>query len=163
MSAASWSLDHASLTVPDLDVAVAFFTDVVGAVELYRRTLAPRSDPEAMVVSFHAHPDAGFRLAKLDLGGVGLELFEYSAPDQRTDPPRNCDVGGSHLGFVVPDLGAAIARAAAHPGVRVLGSPQRLPDGHPLAGRTWVYLLTGWGQQLELVCDAGRRADPSWV
>jgi catechol 2,3-dioxygenase-like lactoylglutathione lyase family enzyme len=148
-----WRLDHAALTVPRLEEAVAFFTDVVGAVLGYDRSLPAGTAPLAMRESFNAHEDAGFRLAKLYVGGVGLELFEYTAPDQRTDQPRNCDVGGSHLGFLVPDLAAAVVRAAAHPGVRILGEPQLLPAGHPLAGRRWVYLLTPWGQQLELVSD----------
>lgn len=151
-----WSLDHCSLTVPDLDEAVRFFTTVVGASVQYERSMTPGSDPEAMRGHFNAHPQAGFRLAKLHVGSIGMELFEYSSPDQRTDQPRNCDVGGSHLGFLVGDIDAAIERASAFPGVVVLSEVQLLPPDHPLGGRRWVYLLTPWDQQLELVSDQGR-------
>jgi catechol 2,3-dioxygenase-like lactoylglutathione lyase family enzyme len=142
------------LTVPDLGQAVDFFTTVVGARLLYHRSLEPGTQPETMRENFHAHPQAGYRLAKLGLGDVGLELFEYDAPDQHVVQPRNCDVGGSHLAFRVVDLDAAVARAESHPGVRILGDRQTLPRNHPMAGRTWVYLLTPWDQQLELVSDA---------
>jgi catechol 2,3-dioxygenase-like lactoylglutathione lyase family enzyme len=155
--AGDWSLDHCSLTVPDLDEAVRFFTAVVGATAEYGRSMAPGSDPEAMRRSFNAHPEAGFQLAKLHIGSIGLELFEYSSPDQRTDQPRNCDVGGSHLGFRVHDIDAAVTSAAAFPGVTVLGEVQVLPPEHPLGGRRWIYLLAPWDQQLELVSDEGRR------
>ena len=149
-------VDHASLTVPDLDAAVAFFVQVLGARERYRRRIAPGSARDVMASRYRAHPEAGFELAKLDVAGFGLELFEYIAPDLATTLPRNCDPGGSHLGFAVADLDLVCARAARHPGSRVLGPPSRLDPPHPLAGRSWVYLLTPWGQQLELVSDRGR-------
>lgn len=152
----TWSLDHCSLTVPHLDQAVHFFTAVVGAELAYRRSFNPGSDVDTMRISFGAHSQAGFELAKLTLGSVGIELFEYTAPDQRTDPPRNCDVGGSHLAFLVDDIEVAVRRAAAHPGVRLLGKVQCLAETHPLAGRQWVYLLTPWQQQLELVSNPQR-------
>jgi catechol 2,3-dioxygenase-like lactoylglutathione lyase family enzyme len=153
----SWAFDHAALTVPDLEAAVAFFAAVAGARELYRRTVEPRSDRAAMQTNYGAHPDAGFRLAKLDVGGAPVELFEYDAPDQRTEAPRNCDLGGHHLGFLVADLAAAIAAVRDYPGTEVLGEVSTLPADHPLARRSWIYFLTPWGQQLELVCDSGRR------
>ena len=153
---AGWAVDHAALTVPDLDAAVAFFTAVAGARELYRRTVEAGADRDAMAVNYGAHPDAGFRLAKLDVGGAPVELFEYDAPDQRTAAPRNCDVGGHHLGFRVPDIEAAVAAVRNHPGTEVLGAVSTLPAGHPLAGRQWIYFRTPWGQQLELVSDRDR-------
>jgi hypothetical protein len=36
------------------------------------------------------------------------------------------------------------------PGVRVLGEPQTIADG-PIAGDRWVYFLTPWGMQMELI------------
>ncbi len=156
MSSAAWSLDHCSLTVPNLDEAVAFFTSVAGASVAHRRSAIPGADPELMRTNFNAHKDAGFALAKLNVGQVGVEVFEYTAPDQRRDLPRNCDIGGSHLGFLVDDIAKAILRARAHPGVQILGEVQTLPDDHPMAGRQWVYLLTPWHQQLELVSDENR-------
>jgi catechol 2,3-dioxygenase-like lactoylglutathione lyase family enzyme len=146
------------MTVPDLDQAVAFFVAAMEAYELYRRELRPGTSPQEMRTNYGAHPDAGFRLAKLDIAGTPLEIFEYTAPDQSQRQPRNYDVGGSHLGFLVEDIDAAVETVQRQPGVRVLGEVSELPAGHPLAGRRWVYFLTPWGQQLELVSDERRTA-----
>jgi hypothetical protein len=34
--------------------------------------------------------------------------------------------------------------------VRILGEPQTIADG-PIAGNRWVYFLTPWGMQMELI------------
>jgi len=149
------------MTVPDLDQAVRFFVEVFGGVELYRRAIEAGSDPDAMEQRFNAHPQAGLRLAKLRVGALDLELFEYRAPDTATVTARNCDPGGHHLGFLVDDIDAAVAALDTIEGVTVLGTVSTLPGGHPLAGRRWVYLLSPWGQQLELVDDRDRRSRPS--
>ncbi|GAB7007935.1 hypothetical protein JCM18899A_54140 [Nocardioides sp. AN3] len=153
MTFPAYALDHFSLTVPNLEQAVDFFIRALGARLKYTRVLAPGSEPALMEENYLAHREAGFALAKLELGGLGIELFEYSAPDQSRSQPRNCDLGGTHLGIVVPDIDEAIRLAATYPGVRVLGEPQTLRGDHPLGGRRWVYLLTPWGQQFEFVSD----------
>jgi catechol 2,3-dioxygenase-like lactoylglutathione lyase family enzyme len=155
-AADTWVLDHTAITVPDLDQAVDFFSAVVGARELYRRRISAGAAPEDMRRLYNTHPDAGYDLAKLDIAGVPLEIFRYRSPDQRTDMPRNSDIGGGHLAFRVTDIEAAVSRVKAFPGTRVLGSVSRLPNDHPLAGRCWIYFLTPWGLQLELVSDTDR-------
>jgi catechol 2,3-dioxygenase-like lactoylglutathione lyase family enzyme len=83
------------------------------------------------------------------VAGTTVELFEYDAPDLARTMPRNCDAGGHHLGFRVPDVVAAAETLAAVPGVRVLGPPTF--DDLPAGGRRgWVYFLTPWGLQLEV-------------
>lgn len=146
------AVDHLSLTVPDLDAAAAFFIDVLGARELYRRQYAPAADEaRSMAERFNTHPAATCRLAKLDLLGTALELFEYQAPDLNRTMPRNCDAGGSHFGIRVADLAQSVDRLRRVPGVKILGEPSTIGPGHPLAGRRWVYFLTPWGWQMELV------------
>lgn len=149
--------DHCSMTVPDVDDAVHFFVSVLGGEELYRREVPSGSDPDAMSRLFNAHPAAGFRLAKIRVGGLDLELFEYQAPDTAPTTARNCDPGGHHIGFLVYDIDWAADALAAVDGIRILGAVSQLPNGHPLAGRRWIYFLTPWGQQLELVDDRARR------
>ncbi|MFF4761544.1 VOC family protein [Streptomyces sp. NPDC001292] len=81
-------------------------------------------------------------------GGPNFEIFEYEAPDQSPRPPRNSDVGGHHLAFYVEDLDEAVAHLRGR-GVRVLGEPTA--SSGPSSGQRWVYFLTPWGMQLELV------------
>lgn len=152
-------VDHYSLTVPDLDGALQFFVEVLGARELYRRSFTPGADRTDMPTRFNAHPDASFRMAKLDLAGCALELFEYSSPDTTQTTARNCDPGGSHLALEVDDMDAAVERLGRVPGVSLLGLPSVIEPPHPLAGRRWVYFLTPWRYQLELVTPPHARSE----
>ncbi len=51
------------------------------------------------------------------------------------------------------DLPAAIAHLRRH-GVRILGEPT-VRDAGPSGGQSWIYFLTPWGMQLELVSFPG--------
>jgi len=81
--------------------------------------------------------------------GSNFEIFEYEAPDQNTEQPKNSDIGGHHLAFYVDDFDAAVAYLAEK-GVRLLGKPTVRTVG-PNAGQTWIYFLSPWGMQFELV------------
>jgi catechol 2,3-dioxygenase-like lactoylglutathione lyase family enzyme len=63
--------------------------------------------------------------------------------------PRNSDVGGHHLAFYVDDFDAALSYLETK-GVRILGTPTMRTTG-PNAGQNWIYFLSPWGMQLELV------------
>ena len=70
---------HVSINVDDTDVAVAFYTDVLG--------MTLRDD----------RPDLGFNGAWLDFGGHQLHLLELTVPDDR----------GQHFAIDVEDVDAA--------------------------------------------------------
>jgi catechol 2,3-dioxygenase-like lactoylglutathione lyase family enzyme len=143
--------DHIGFTVPDLDAAIDFFVTVIGCEPFYE--LGPFRDDEGDWMQTHlgVHPRAVMRRLKFlrCRNGSNFELFEYEAPDQRREQPRNSDVGGHHLAFYVDDMEAAVAHLKSR-GVRVLGAPTVRTSG-PSAGQTWVYFLAPWGMQLELV------------
>lgn len=152
--------DHIALTVPDLDAAVAFYTDAFDAPELFRMgpfdaAELPRSPDGRDWTDTHVNvPDARLQFAVLQLApGLRLELFAYERPaDARAEPPRNCDVGGHHVGLRVEDLEAA-ASALRDRGVTVL-EPIAIDEG-PMAGTRSVYVVDPWGNHLELVAGAG--------
>lgn len=143
-------LDHVGVTVPDLAQATAFFCDVLGCEPLYAMGELRRDD-DWMAEHLNVHPRSVLRglnfLRCAD--GAHIELFEYQAPDQRPMPPRNTDIGGHHLAFYVDDIDAAAAHLQAH-GVRLLGGVKASANG-PSAGQRWVYFLTPWDLQCELV------------
>ncbi|MEV0223917.1 VOC family protein [Streptomyces sp. NPDC050704] len=144
------NVDHVAYTVPDLDEAVRFFVDVLGADLLYREETI-RSDDEWMLEALNVHPRATADIAMLRLGPVtNIELFQYSAPDQNRRVPRNSDYGGHHIAFYVRDIDAAADYLRRQPGVRLLGAPRTVLDG-PIAGDRWLYFLTPWGMQMELI------------
>ena len=99
------------ITVPDLAEAHDFFVDVLGCEYMY--TLGPFRDDDGdwMREHLNVHPRAVMReLHFFRCGGQAVfEVFEYAAPDQRTTPPRNSDVGGHHVALYVDDLDAAVA------------------------------------------------------
>ena len=120
------NVDHVAYTVPDLDEAVEFFVDVLGADLLYRLDDVKDDDSDWMRRQLGVHPRAHAQIAMLRLGPVtNVELFQYEAPDQNTQLPRNSDHGGHHLAFYVEDVDAAAEYLRAQPGVTLLGEPQR--------------------------------------
>lgn len=142
--------DHIGFTVPDLDQAVRFFVEVVGCEAFY--DLGPfKADDDWMATHLNVHPRAVMRRLKFlrCRNGSNFELFEYEAPGQNRTLPKNSDVGGHHLAFYVDDIAAAVAHLRAN-GVTVLGEPTVRTSG-PNAGLSWVYFLSPWGMQLELV------------
>jgi glyoxylase I family protein len=148
--------DHVGLTVPDLEAATRFLTDVIGCEYLY--SLGPLSDDgNWMRTNLNVDPRAV--VAELRFFRCGsspiFEVFEYSAPEQRADPPRNSDVGGHHIALYVEDLDAAVAYLR-EAGVEVLGEPTSSVGPH--LGQRWVYFLAPWGAQFELVSYPNGRA-----
>jgi catechol 2,3-dioxygenase-like lactoylglutathione lyase family enzyme len=144
-------IDHAGLTVPDMDQAVAFFTEVIGCRVV--TSFGPFRDDEGSFMTdlLDVHPRAVIeRITLLRCGdGSNLELFQYRAPEQAQSPPRNSDIGGHHLAFYVADIEAAAADLRAR-GVRTLMGPFAVTEG-PAAGQSILYFLAPWGLQLELI------------
>lgn len=147
-------VEHIGLTVPDLEAATRFFTDVIGAETLY--DIGPFERPDDwMATHLATHPRARInkmRVIKIANGPV-LELFEFTSPDQRTQSPRNSDVGGWHIAFYVDDMDQALVALKAH-GCEIQSGPVDMTEG-PSAGLTWLYFTAPWGQQLELVSYPG--------
>lgn len=145
------SLDHVALTVPDLQQAVDFFCKHFSARLVFHD--GPFVGP-GMLGRLNVSEQAGCELAMLRLGDTtNLELFQYRAPDQRREPPRNSDVGGHHLGFYVDDIDAARAYLAQVPGVRLMDGPNGVAPDAPVAGQRWFYFLSPWGFQMECTTD----------
>ena len=136
--------------MPDLDAAVGFLRDAFGCVEAYR--IGPfASDDDWMARHLGVAPEARIpAIAVLSCAdGARLEVFQYEAPDQRREAPRNSDVGGHHVAFYTDDLPAALDQVRAAGG-EVMGSPTVMTAGSS-RGETWVYVRSPWGGQFELV------------
>jgi catechol 2,3-dioxygenase-like lactoylglutathione lyase family enzyme len=142
-------LDHIGFTVPDFGEARYFLEQVLGCEYLYANGPFRDDDGTWMTDHLDVHPRASCVLHFFRLGGQAVfEVFEYAAPDQRRTPPCNSDIGGHHVALYVDDLDAAVEHLLAH-GVRVLGEPT--VSGGPSTGKRWVYFLSPWGMQFELV------------
>ncbi len=146
-------LDHIGFTVPDLDEAHRFLVEVLGCEYLYSLGPFQHDDSDWMADHLDVHPRAvmvenrWFRCG----GQAVFEVFHYTSPDRRdpsTSIPRNSDVGGHHVALYVDDLDAAIEHLR-DAGVRVLAGPTA--SRGPAAGNRWIYFLSPWGMQFELV------------
>ncbi|GAA4987633.1 glyoxylase I family protein [Nonomuraea thailandensis] len=147
-------LDHIGFTVPDLEQARAFLVDVLGCEYLYSLGPFRHDDSAWMRERLNVHPRAVMeRLHFFRFGERTLfEVFQYSAPGQRSHVPSNSDVGGHHVALCVQDLDAAVAYLRER-GIRVLGEPSASMG--PVPGKRWVYFLAPWGMQFELVSYPG--------
>jgi catechol 2,3-dioxygenase-like lactoylglutathione lyase family enzyme len=142
-------VDHIGITVPDLEAATRFLIDILGCTYMY--SLGPyQDDGDWMREHLNVHPRAIMQqLHFFQCGGTAIfEVFEYSSPDQRDVPPRNSDIGGHHVAFYVDDLDLAVEHLKNN-GVEVLGDPTSSKG--PSEGQRWVYFLSPWGMQFELV------------
>lgn len=144
-------IDHIGVTVPDIAQAETFFSEVIGCQKVF--SFGPLADPEGTFMQdlVNVHPRAEIKQITMMRCGKGsnLELFEYAAPDQKTEQPRNSDHGGHHIAFYVKDIKPAVEKARAL-GLKTMLGPFEVKEG-PAAGQSITYVLTPWGMQLELI------------
>jgi catechol 2,3-dioxygenase-like lactoylglutathione lyase family enzyme len=144
--------EHVGLTVPDFEAAIDFFVRVIGCEFILDGGSIAGGD--FMERQIGVDRNASFRWGFVRCRhGPNIEIFEYSSPDQRTSPLRNSDIGACHLAFYVDDIDAAVSYLKRE-GVSLLGETQWIDDG-AAAGSQWIYFLSPWGLQLELVSYPG--------
>jgi len=112
------ALDHIAIAVEDLD----------DAVEAYRSRLG------AEVTSRESLPERGVELAKLDVGGVCVELFRPLDPESSLARSiRKRGHGIHHLAFAVEDVGASLADLKAQGAPLVDEEPKDGADSSRIA------------------------------
>jgi catechol 2,3-dioxygenase-like lactoylglutathione lyase family enzyme len=143
--------DHVGLTVPDINQAIEWFEDVMGAVAPLTFGPFPAGPFVASVVDV-AETASIDQITMLRIGhSANIELFKYTAPDgQRHDMPKNSDWSGHHVAFYVTDIETA-TEYMAEKGVRKMpAGPFTLTQG-PAAGQTIQYFQTPWGGYIEFI------------
>ena len=154
-------VDHIGFTVPDLEQAHRFLTEVIGCEYMY--SLGPYQHDNSDWMRAHLNVDPRAIMRQLHFyrcGGQAIfEVFEYSAPDQDTAPPRNSDIGGHHVALYVDDLDTAVDYLRGQ-GLTILGAPTA--SSGPSEGQRWVYFLSPWGMQWELVSYPDGKAFDRW-
>jgi catechol 2,3-dioxygenase-like lactoylglutathione lyase family enzyme len=143
-------MDHVGMNVPDMEQALEFFTKVMGFQQVTELGKLPFDD--AWKKRYRIRPDAEVeKVIMLRAGnGSSLELFQYKSPGRNMERPLGDDVGWFHLGFYTDDIYASAAYLKSK-GVTVLNEPIVVAEGGPNTDETWVYFITPWGLQIELV------------
>lgn len=144
-------INHIGLTVPDLAQAETFFSDVLGCRKAM--SFGPFQDDKGTFMEdvLDVDPRAVIEQISLMRCGFGsnIELFKYTAPDQKQVTARNSDIGGHHIAFYVDDIDAVAAYLKAN-NIRTLMGPLPVKEG-PAAGQTILYFYAPWGLQLEAI------------
>lgn len=143
--------DHTGITVPDMKQAVDFFTTIVGCKKAM--SFGPFADDKGTFMQdlLGVDPKAVIEeITQIRCGyGSNIELFKYTAPDQKDATPKNSDIGGYHIAFYVDDVAAAKAYLEGK-GVKTRMGPLPVKEG-PAAGQTILYFQAPWGLQLEAI------------
>ena len=141
--------EHIGFTVPDLDQATEFFVDVIGCELVYSLGPFVRED-DWMREHLNVHPRTVMRELRFFRckTGPNFEIFQYEPFDPPAPQPKNSDIGGHHLAFYVEDFDAALEYLKGK-NVPILGEPTYSRSASE--GQRWVYFLSPWGMQFELV------------
>ncbi len=135
-------VDHVGITVPDLNAAIKFFENALGAELLWQ------------VGPFHETPTGvpirSIHLAMLRLGpNINVELMAFDADHQQQAMPSNIDYGATHIAFFVDDIEAAAASLKEH-GAELLAGPLEAKGEVKQGERIW-YFKTPWGAFMEIL------------
>jgi catechol 2,3-dioxygenase-like lactoylglutathione lyase family enzyme len=143
--------DHTGITVPNMEQAVDFFTNVIGCKKAM--AFGPFSDDKGTFMTDLVGVDARAVIKQITLVrcgfGSNIELFEYTAADQRDLKQKNSDIGAFHIAFYVDDVAAAKAYLDKK-GVATRMGPVPINKG-PAAGQTILYFQAPWGLQFEAI------------
>lgn len=142
--------EHFGFTVPNLKEAIEFFENIIGAEVIY--SIGPfKSDDNWMTTHLNVHPRTEIPAAAIVklANGANFEIFEYNSPDQKKEMPKNSDWAGRHIAFYVENIDVAVEYLKEN-NIQILGEVTTMTTG-PSAGESWIYFLSPWGMQLELV------------
>lgn len=144
-------VNHIGLTVPDMAQAIGFFTDVLGCQKA--TSFGPFRDDQGSFMQDLLAVDPRAVVEEITLMrcgfGSNIELFHYTAPDQKTVEMRNSDIGAYHIALYVDDINAAAEYFKAQ-GIKTLMGPLPVSEG-PAAGQTILYFYAPWGLQMEAI------------
>lgn len=111
-------VEHVGLSVKDIERAIAFYRDIVGAEVVLDREFGDELGRVIGVEGTRA------RIVHMRLGDTMVELFHYRQPEprERKPEPGPADYGLTHIGFSVQDFWDTYRRLLER-GVRFLGEP----------------------------------------
>jgi catechol 2,3-dioxygenase-like lactoylglutathione lyase family enzyme len=136
------AMHHAALHVDDLDAALAFWTDVIGATLIQRADDVQGADADRIT----GYSNVSAAVAMVEIGASHLEIVTYRSPRLARSGSASralADRGWSHVCLLTDDIDAECARLAAA-GCTIHSTPADIGDGPA------CYLDDPWGNMLEL-------------
>jgi glyoxylase I family protein len=124
-------LHHVALGVPDFELGLAFYRDVLG-FEVVERAEFNRNHPKAdRAIGL---PEVAAKMAMLKLPNAYLELWQYTNPVPEDRRQRPCDYGYPHFALQVDGLEREYARLSAA-GMEFVGPPVDFGTASAIYGR----------------------------
>ena len=117
-------MDHAAISVRDMEKTIAFYRDIIGMEKTFDRIF------DATMAKLIGVTGTEVRIVHMMFGESVVELFDYHYPkgrDPRPDPSQ-ADFGLIHIGFMVEDFWATYKHLVDH-GVSFLGEPVEIRPG----------------------------------
>lgn len=138
----SGKIDHSGISVPDIEQAVTFFTEVLH-FEVIKRIPQMRGPVSGMLTKCMGVYENTKMVgsAFLRYGGDEIELVQWSNEDQQTKIPNPADVNAAHLAISVSDVKEAMEYFKNVPGVTVRDF---CPAG-------FFYIRTPWGYEIQIM------------
>jgi catechol 2,3-dioxygenase-like lactoylglutathione lyase family enzyme len=144
-------IDHVGITVPNVAAAAAWFERALGGDNPL--TFGPFSDPTGDFMQQLVDVDPRAVVEQIRMvragDGPGVELFQYTAPDQDHTFRKNSDWGAHHIAFYVRHIEKAVKHLQGK-GVQKRFGPFPVTEG-PAAGQTINYFATPFGTDIELI------------
>jgi catechol 2,3-dioxygenase-like lactoylglutathione lyase family enzyme len=140
------TLQHAGLTVRNLERSLAFYGDLLGM----ETVIEPQERRGGYFGAIVGYPNVHVRFAHVAFPGDDsrLELVEYVDPPARGDGGEPRDVGVTHVCLVVADV-ARVHERLRTAGIEFYSRPVTVDEG-PNAGGIGVYLRDPDGITVEL-------------
>lgn len=147
-------IDHVGITVPDIEAATTFLTDVFDAQVIYESFSADQPPQGSAEMDRDLNLASGTQLvaARLIRLGIGpdIELFQLKVDDQRP-AARPSDFGLQHLAVYVDDMEEAIRRFEVAGGRMFSGPNPFLFPKEAGPGNRFCYGQAPWGMMIEFL------------
>ncbi|WP_077622599.1 VOC family protein [Sediminibacillus massiliensis] len=146
-------IEHAGITVPDIDQATDFFQKAFGAEICYDVLTPDQSSQKGVKAEHHLGLPEGAEIYHIRLLRLGnssnIELFQIGKAEQ-TEPVQLPGYGLTHLALYVDDIGSATEKFQTAGGC-LLSEPFPLPGVESGPRNVTVYGQAPWGMLLELI------------
>lgn len=145
-------ITHVGLTVPDIEAAVQWYTDILGFVVLMPpvRSVAGEGHFGNIGSDIYTSKFKANKMAMLTSGNsVGLELFEFENPSTKefTLEYAPWEPGYFHLAVINPDVEGLVQRIEENGGKRISKKWAIFPDQYPYE---LCYVQDPWGNVIEI-------------
>ncbi|WP_141504629.1 VOC family protein [Paenibacillus luteus] len=135
------TIEHSGFVVPNIQVAIDFFTNILGFEVLFQPGRMQAED-DSFKRYFGVHENSVVEgAAFLQYGGRKIELVQWSTPDQQNIQLAPNDIGAAHLAITVTNLEEALMYFKEQAGIKVR-------EISPLG---FFYITTSWGMEIQIM------------